>query len=234
MSRAVLILGESGAGKSTSIRTLDPKETFIINSLGKDLPFKGSSKQYTYFDRDKNPNGNMVKTSHSHATLKWLEHISKNMPHIKNVVIDDNTHQSSLEYLRRIREHSFEKFNDIADNMVNIAQTAINLRDDIIVFILHHVTETGDGMIEEKKVKAQTIGKLVNEKLGQYESYFTTILLATKAKTANGGDVEHFFLTRDANSSTKSPMGMFEEAKIPNDLSLIRDVITKYYEEEAN
>jgi energy-coupling factor transporter ATP-binding protein EcfA2 len=231
MSRAVLILGESGAGKSTSIRTLNPEETIVINSLGKDLPFKGSSKLYTPWDKEKNPNGNMIKTSHSASVIQWLNFINQKMPHIKNVIIDDNTHQSSLEYMRRISEKSFDKFNDIAANMVNIAETAKSLRDDLVVFILHHITETGDGVLEDKKIKAMTIGKLVNEKLGSYEAFFTVILLAKKSKNADG-KLEHFFLTQDADSTTKSPIDMFMDEKIPNDLQLVRDTITKYYDEQ--
>jgi len=227
-----MIMGESGAGKSTAIRTLNPKETFGIQSLPKDLPFRGSTKTYTAWNKDTNPNGNIIRTSNSKVVLQWLDFIDKKMPHIKNIFIDDNTHQSSLEYMRRIGEKTFDKFNDIADNMVNIAQKAASLRDDLTVFILHHVKETGDGVLEEKKIKAQTIGKLVEEKLGSYEAFFSVILLATKVKGENG-EPEYFFVTRDANSTTKTPMGMFEVSKIPNDLQLVRDTMNAYYEAEA-
>lgn len=229
MSRAVLVLGESGAGKSTSIRTLDPKETFIINSLGKDLPFKGSGKMYTYYNKETNPTGNMVKTTSGAAVMQWLNFISQKMPHVKNVIIDDNTHQSSMEYIRRINETNWNRFNDIASNMTTIVEHSKNLRDDIIVFFMHHVTTEGDGIMEEKKTKAMTIGKLVDTKLSSYESFFTIVLLAKKVKDENGKP-EYFFLTQDADSTTKSPMGMFEDEKIPNDLNLVRTSITNYYE----
>lgn len=227
-----MIFGESGAGKSSGIRTLKPKETFLFNTLGKDLPFRGSGKMYTLWNKETNPEGNMVRTSNSAVVLQWLDYIDKKMPHIKNIVIDDNTHQSSMEYMRRIGEKTFDKFNDIAANMVNIAQKAKELREDLTVFILHHVKETGDGVLEEKRVKAQTIGKLVEEKLGSYEAFFTVILLATKLKGENG-EPEYYYLTRDANSTTKTPMGMFEKSKIPNDLQLVRDTIYAFYEAEV-
>jgi hypothetical protein len=232
MSKAALILGEAGGGKSTSIRTLDPKETFLINSLGKDLPFKGSGKMYTYWDKQNNPNGNMIKTTSSVAVLQWMDFISQKMPHIKHLVIDDNTHQSSMEFLRRIKENSWDKFNDIAANMVNIAQKAISLRDDLTVYIMHHITETGDGITEDKKVKAMTIGKLVDQKLSSYESLFTVVLLAKKEKSDNDRP-EYFFLTQDADSTAKSPMGMFEDVRIPNDLALVSKAINSYYDEET-
>jgi RNase adaptor protein for sRNA GlmZ degradation len=232
LSRAILILGESGAGKSTSIRTLNPKETFIINSLGKDLPFKGSNKSYTYYHKDTNPEGNMMKTTSSAAIIQWLNFINQKMLHVKYVIIDDNTHQSSMEYIRRIKETSWDKFNDIASNMVTVVEHAKSLREDLTVFFMHHITEVGDGLVEEKKTKAQTIGKMVNEKLSSYESFFTIVLLAKKLKDSASGKVEHVFLTHDADSTTKSPMGMFEEDKIPNDLKLVSDTVNAYYDEE--
>lgn len=232
MSRAVLILGESGAGKSTSIRTLDPTETFVINSLGKDLPFKGSGKLYTYYNKETNPNGNMVKTTSAAAIMQWLTFISQKMPQIKNVIIDDNTHQSSLEFIRRINETNWNKFNDIASNMVTIVEHCKNLREDLIVFIMHHITEVGDGIVEDKKTKAMTIGKLVDQKLSSYESFFTVVLLAKKAKDKESEKVEHFFLTQDADSTTKAPMDMFESVKIPNDLAFVRNSIISYYDEK--
>lgn len=231
MAEVVLVMGSSGSGKSTSIRNLNPKETFIINSLGKNLPFKGSAKMYTTWDKEKNPTGNVIKTSNSQITLKWLDHIDKNVPDIKNVVIEDNTHQSSMEYIRRIKEGSWEKFNDIASNMVGIVERAKNMRDDVTVFILHHTKEVGDGLLEEKQTKAMTLGKLVDEKMSSYESFFTVVLLAKKKKLDN--KIEHVFLTNDADSTAKSPLGMFEESEIPNDLQIVKDSLRCYYNEEC-
>jgi RNase adaptor protein for sRNA GlmZ degradation len=230
MSRIVLILGESGAGKSASIRNLNPKETFVINSLGKDLPFKGSAKSYTYYHKETNPAGNMVRTTSTQAIIQWLKFISEKLPDIKTIVIDDNTHQSSLEFLKRINEHTWDKWNDIASNMVNIVEFAKSLRDDLVIFILHHVITEGDGILEDKKIKAMTLGKLVDQKLSSYESFFTVVLLAKKFKTKDG-KLEYYFLTQDSDSTTKSPMGMFEEEKVSNDLAIVRERLISYYEE---
>lgn len=232
MSRVALVLGEAGAGKSSAIRSLNPKETFVINSLGKDLPFKGSAKAYTYYNKESNPNGNMVRTTSGAAVIQWLNFINQKMPNIKVVVIDDNTHQSSMEYIRRIHESTWDKWNDIAANMVGIVQAAGALRDDLTVYFLHHVVMEGDGLIEEKKIKAQTLGKLVDQKLSSYESFFTIVLLACKAKNSEE-QIEYFFLTQDANSTVKTPMGMFESERIPNDLNVVNNAIKAYYDEEV-
>jgi hypothetical protein len=230
MSEAVLVIGPSGSGKSTSVRTLPPKETMVISALGKTLPFKGSKKDYSVWNKESNPEGNMINTSNSHVVMKWLDHISNKMPHIKNVVLDDNTHNSSMEYIRRIKETSWDKFNDIASNMVGIVEKAKSLRDDLTVFILHHTKEVGDGIIEEKQTKAMTLGKLVDEKMSSYEAFFNIVLLAKKKKVDNG--IEYVFITQDADSTAKTPMGMFESAEIPNDLAAVKKAIDCYYEQE--
>lgn len=231
MSRAVFVIGESGAGKSSAIRTLNPKETFLINALGKDLPFKGSAKIYTYWDKEKNPEGNMIKTSKADVIMKWLKHISDNMPNVKNVVIDDNTFVTSLELIRRTKETTWDKYNDIASNFIQLAELSKSLRDDIIVYILHHTKEEGDGILEEKKVKAMSYGKLVDEKLCSQEAQFTIVLLAKKEKTDNG--IQYSFYTRDQNSTAKTPYGMFDEEKIPNDFQEVRKAIECYYDNEC-
>ena len=79
MGKSILVLGESGSGKSTSIRTLDPKKTVLFSALGKGMPFPRSSKNYTTWDKATNPNGNLILTSSSKAIAQWLQHINKNM-----------------------------------------------------------------------------------------------------------------------------------------------------------
>lgn len=226
-------MGKSGGGKSTSIRTLDPKKTFIINSLGKDLPFEGSADMYTIWNKETNPEGNMIVTTNAQVVIQWLKFISEKMPHITTIVIDDNTQQSVMEYMRRIKETTWDKWNDIAANMINIAQLCTSLREDLMVFVLHHVSEVGDGILENKSQKAMTLGKLVDDKLGGYETLFTVILLAKKEPTKDD-DIDYVLLTRDADSTVKTPMGMFENKKIPNDLNLVRETIFKFYNKKAS
>lgn len=230
MSKSIFYIGPSGAGKTSAIRTLNPKETFIFNALAKELPWRGSAKQYTYWDKEKNPDGNMIKSSSAPAIIKWMLHISENLPHIKEIVIDDNTFVTSLELQRR-KDESWSKYDVIVQNFLDIADTSKKLRDDINVHILHHTQVVGDGIIEDKTFKAMSYGKFIDEKLGTQEAQFTIVLRA--AKEVNGSDINYVFYTRDAASSTKTPFEMFSEDKIPNDLALVSKTIRCYYDEEG-
>ena len=235
MGKSVLVIGSSGSGKSTSIgeieelniKGLNPKETIILSSLGKELPWRNSAKQYTIYNKEKNPTGNMIITSDPKVVLTWLHFINSKMPHIKNVVLDDNTHNSSMEYMRRINEKSYDKFNDIADYMSRTAIDVKTFRDDLCVFFLHHTREIGDGILEAKQTNAMTIGKLVDEKLSGYESFFTIVLKA--AKKIKDDKIEYHFVTKDADSTVKTPIGMFDKIEIPNDLGYVRETIDCYY-----
>ena len=232
MSRTVFIIGPSGSGKSSAGRTLNPEDTFIVNSLAKDLPWKGSAKQYTYWSKE-NPKGNMIKSSHAGVILKWLDFIDKNesMQHIKNIIIDDNTFITALELQRRRKETSWDKYTDIVQNFLDIADKSKSLRNDIVVYILHHTKVEGDGVIEDKKFSAMSYGKLIDEKLGSQEAQFTITLRAAKEK--DGDNIKYVFYTKDADSTAKTPLGMFEESTIPNDLAFVRSAIECYYDENC-
>jgi len=228
LSNSVLIMGKSGDGKTSAIRTLDPKTTFIINSLGKDLPWKGSAKQYPIQEmRAGGAKGNMIITTHTREVMVALEYVNNARPEIKEIVIDDNTFFTSLELLRRTKETSWDKFSDIANNFIDLTAKSRSLRKDLIVYILHHTTTEGDGVLEDFKVRAQSYGKLIDEKLGSIEAQFSIVLRASKNKTDDG--IEYVFYTKDASSTCKSPVGMFEEDTIPNDLAYVSSKIREYY-----
>ncbi len=162
MSRVGYVISPSGAGKTTSARNLDPKSTFIINPLSKDLSWRGSAKQYTLFDKEKNPNGNMIVSTNAQVIMKWMDHIDKNMPHIKTIVLDDFSYVTIMELQRRSAE-SWSKYEVIVQNFLDICAKAKSLRDDIVVFILQHTEETDD-LLQEKTYRAISFGKLLNEK----------------------------------------------------------------------
>lgn len=150
------------------------------------------------------------------------------MPHIKDIVIDDNTYLTILELQRR-RAEGWEKFETIVQNFLDLAFKSKSLRSDIVVHILHHLAEVGDGILEDKHYKAISFGKFTDEKLGGQEAQFTIVLRAVKEK--NGNNIEYVFYTRDANSTAKTPFEMFEDEKIPNDLLLVRKTMDCYYDD---
>ena len=224
-SRVSLILGGSGSGKSRSIKHLPPKHTFVVNVVGKDLPFKGSEKIYPLFDMTTGQ-GNMLVTKSTKVIAKVLKYISENRPEIKFIIIDDNQYISLFTYTKRIDEKDWAKYNTIAVNMIDLVEFCKELRPDIQTYILQHI-ESGEDASGNQQIQAKTMGKFVKEKV-TYEGLFTMVLLCDKEE-GEEGKVEHFFWTRKANSTVKSPEEMFAEQKIPNDLRIVAKAIHEYY-----
>ena len=228
MAQSILVYSESGAGKSTSIRTLNPEETFIINIANKPLPFKGWKSKYPKATKEK-PEGHMLNTSNTHQIMHILSHISNKRPDIKNIVVDDWQYMSAFEYFERADEKGFQKFVDIGKNLANTAMMPAKLRDNLHVFFLTHVEDSVDSD-GHRKQKAKTIGKMVDEKL-TLEGLFSIVLHAKIIKTKDG-ELQYVFQTNgDGTSTCKSPLGMFDDQYIPNDLQLVIESIKSYEEE---
>jgi hypothetical protein len=157
MATGVLIIAESGAGKSTSIEALNPQETFIINVANKPLPFKGWRKKYQLWSKE-TPNGNLYDKATPESIEACLHYINQKRPEIKNIVIDDFQYVSSFEFFDKVDEKGYEKFTKIGAHLARIARLPKELREDLVVFMLTHAEESTD--IEGKKrVKAKTIGE---------------------------------------------------------------------------
>lgn len=229
MAKAILVLGESGSGKSYSMKNLDPKKTVVFSVLSKGIPIKGSRVNYTIWNKDKNPQGNIVLTSSSHLIGLWLKNISEKRPEITTVVIDDSTFLAAKELDRRRDEVGYVKFSDIAHDYLQLSEIANTLRDDLNIYFMHHVKTTGDGILEDKVIKAMSYGKMIDEKLCSIEAQFEIVLLATKITDENN-KTKHVFKTNDPNSTVKTS-GLFETDTIPNDLVLVNDAISKFYDE---
>lgn len=226
MGQGVLIIGESGSGKSTSVESLDPKETFIINVANKPLPFKGWKTKYLLWDAVKNPTGNLYPASTAAVIEGCMSFVSEKMPHIKNIVIDDFQYMSSFEFFDKVDEKGFEKFTRIGAHLAKITKKPKDLREDLMVFFLTHAEESID-LEGRRKLKAKTIGKMVDEKL-TVEGLFT-IVLFNRVKKGKDGEIRYVFDTvTNGDNTCKSPRGMFAEKEIPNDLNLVRDAIIAY------
>ena len=219
------IVGESGTGKSTACRGLDPKKTAIINCVGKPLPIKGWKNNYTEF---KGATGNYFSSDKTSDILKFMQTVSDTRPEITNLVIDDWQYTMSNEFMRRSNEKGFEKFTEIGKNAWSMLNMGKSLRDDLKVFILTH-SDTVPGEFGSKPtIKIKTIGKLLDDKINPAGLF--TVLLFTDIHTKDNGEVEYRFVTNnDGTYPAKSPMDMFSTKYIPNDLGLVVTKIEEYY-----
>lgn len=226
MAKGVLIIGESGSGKSTAGRNLEPKETFWINVANKPLPFKGWKSKYTPITPEDMTGGNLSKAYEAGALVNILKLIDSDMPHIKTVIVDDWQYSAAFDFFDRADEKGYDKFTDIGNGIAQVAKLPAQLRDDLTIFFLTHAEETTDAK-GKRKQKAKTIGKMVDEKL-TLEGLFAIVLYA-KVKKDKDGEMQYVFETRNDGANTcKSPMGMFETADIPNDLKAVEEAIINY------
>ena len=226
MSNLVIVLGASGTGKSTSIKTLNPEETVVLNVLGKDLPFKGSRTNYT---REKL---NLIQPTSWENVQTMMQSISENKPNIHNIVIDDATYIMRTEFFDRAKERGFDKYNDLADHFRRIIAKGNSLRNDITVFMLLHVeTVESDGSIVG--YKASTVGKLLDKMYNPVES--VSITLFSQPKYDDKGRPTFGFWTHPMKVNgveipAKSPAEMFTDDFIPNDLQFVINKMKEYYE----
>lgn len=225
MAQSVLVIADSGSGKSTSIRTLDPKETFIINIANKPLPFKGWKKNYTNISKD-NPKGNMTSAASAAGIIKAMNHVNDKMSHIKTLIIDDWQYMSSFEYFDRANEKGYDKFTQIAANLAQVAKMPKDMRDDLTIFFLTHSEDSTD-INGHRRVKAKTIGKMIDNTL-TLEGLFSIVLFGRVKKDEDGTLHYGFDTVTNGENTCKSPIDMFEETFIDNDLQFVKDCITEY------
>ena len=225
MAQSILIIAESGCGKSTAIENLKPEETFIINVANKPLPFKGCKKKYAPFDIA-TKKGNIASVSKPTDIEAVLKIINNERKDIKNIVIDDFQYMSAFEYFGRATEKGYEKFTQMGAALAHISKLPILMRDDLMVFYLTHSEEATD-LEGKRRVKAKTIGKMVDEKL-TLEGLFSIVLFG-KVKKNDKGELRYIFETQNNGENTcKSPKGMFPGFEIPNDLQYVREAIIAY------
>lgn len=203
MGQKVLILGDSGTGKSASLRNFKPEEVLVINVAGKPLPFKNRFETVT-------PDFNNLTDNVLNAIWDSKK---------KVIIIDDCQYIMSFQYMRRIKENGWDKWNDIQGDFFNVIKAADSMPDDVVIYFLSHLQRDDEG---HEKVK--TMGKMLDEKI-TIEGLFTIVL-----KT-NVTDGKYFFLTQNSGLDTvKSPIGMFDSFAIDNDLKYVDTKIRNYYE----
>ncbi|MDY5929882.1 MAG: AAA family ATPase [Candidatus Onthovivens sp.] len=202
MGKKVLIIGESGTGKSASMRNFTKDEILIINVASKDLPFK-------------EPKGGFekVNTDNYRDVKRAMQNTYK-----KVIVIDDAQYLMANEFMRRATEKGFDKFTEIAQNYWDLQQSITKLPDDVIVYELSHLERDANG-----NEKAKTIGKMLDEKI-TLEGMFGIVL---KTLIQDG---KYYFQTQNSGTDTcKSPIGLFKTFLIDNDLKAVDTAIRNYY-----
>lgn len=214
MSRAIAIMGESGSGKTTAMRTLNPDETYYIDCDGKGLSWKGWRSQYNAEKK------NYLVTDQQNTILTVMRGIDAKRPNIKNIVIDTINSVMIADERRRQAEKNYDKWADLAWAVYDIVTMSSKLRDDLTVIVLAHTQTEVDDTTGERFTRILTNGKKLN-KIG-LEKYFTTVLLTKK--TADG-----FVFETTANKSTaKTPMGAFETDEVPNDMQSVLDALAEF------
>lgn len=194
-----MILGESGSGKSTSLRNFDPEAIGIFNVAGKPLPFRKQMKVI------------------NNATYQSIYKVLAN-PKLKTYVIDDAQYLMAFEELDRAKEVGYTKFTEMALNFSGLVRYIINkLPPDVIVYFLQHTETTELG-----KIKAKTVGKMIDSKL-TLEGLFSIVLLCEASE-----DGHHFVTQSNGYTTCKSPMEMFDK-EIDNDLAMVDKTIREYW-----
>ena len=224
MANLVMILGKSGTGKSTSIKTLDPKETVIINVLGKRLPFKGSN---TLYDAEKK---NLFRIDEYQQLINLLQACNE-QSQIKNVILDDAVYILRKEFFKRAKETGYGKFTELAQHFQQIIATCEQMRNDINVFFIMHSED-----IQSDKIttgyKVATVGAMLDNQYNPIE--VVPMVLYSAIKFDDKGKPTYGFYTHATMEGTiqipaKTPDEMFTEDFIPNDLGMVVKAMNEYY-----
>ena len=220
-SKLIGIVGATGTGKSTAIKHLDPKTTYIINVAKKELPFKGAEKLYNAENR------NYKEIDDANEITRLLRTISDKAPHIKNIVIEDSNYIMGFNIVSKATEVGYTKFSLMAKDMVDLFRESRKLREDITVFYLTHPETIEDGG-DIVGYKIKTAGKLIDNQV-LLEGLMTVCLYTYVDENKDGTASYHFITNRFKKMPAKSPDGMFAEVKIPNNLQLVVDTVKAYY-----
>ncbi|MBN8410726.1 AAA family ATPase [Halomonas litopenaei] len=203
MSIATLVLGQSGTGKTASLRNMDPSQVALIKATEKPLPFRSAGWQQVTSDQW----GKLIRTAQVA--------VDRGRPII---VVDDFQYLMANEFMRRSDEKGFDKFTEIARHAWEVINALSALPAHVRVYILSHTQDDDYG-----RTKIKTIGKMLDEKI-TLEGMFTIVL---RTQVTDG---QYQFRTVNNGSDTvKAPMGLFEAEVIDNDLAAIDQAVVDYY-----
>jgi len=201
MAKLVLIISKTGTGKSSSLRNLGADDVGVVSCTGKELPFKN--------------NFNVVVPKTYADILAVIDKSTR-----KIIVIDDINYMMSFEEMDRISEIGYGKFTQMARNMFDVFKAIIDKKSDQIFYLMSHAADVE----KDTRLRIKTTGKMLDEKI--VLEGLTNVILSTDIV-----DGEFVFNVRTDGSGIKSPIGMFDNPTLPNDLQLVDTAIRGYYED---
>ena len=209
------IMGDSGSGKTTAFRNIDPKTTMYVDCDKKGLSWKGWKKDFN------TENKNYLVTDAPNVARTMLKKVNEEpgFKHIKNIVFDTINGLMVADEMRRSKEKGYDKWQDLATCIYYLIDDALVVRPDLNVFFIAH-TQTDMDDTGYKFTHIKTSGKKLDKIV--LESKFGTVLLA---KCVDG---KYLFETQSDRSTAKSPLGMFESKEIPNDINIVLKAIDEF------
>lgn len=219
MAKIIAIMGESGAGKTTSMRNLDPKTTLYFDCDKKGLSWKGWRNQYN------GEHKNYMRTDDQNTIIKTLMLVNgatgskDTFKDVKTIIVDTINGVMVADEMRRMKEKGYDKWQDLAYAIYTIIDFALTMRDELtVIFVAHTQTDREDSgyMFTHIKTSGKKLDKIT------LESKFPVVLLA---KCIDG---RYVFETKANNSTAKTPMGAFEDAVIDNDITLVLNALSEY------
>lgn len=213
MSIPILILGESGSGKTTSLQNLNPEKALLIQPIRKALPFRSNNWKLV---SKENPNGSILVTDNYGVIHKALEgSIARGK---ETIIIDDSNYLMTNSSIRRSDETGFKKFVEFARNHWELVIHSLQLPANVRVYFMSHIQIDNEG-----RQRPKSIGKMIDEQI-VLEGLFAIVL------GCHVSEGKHYFTTKNSGTDCiKTPMGMFSDSVIDNDLSLVDSAITDYY-----
>ena len=212
---AILIMGESGSGKTTSMRNLDPDKTMYIDCDKKGLSWKGWKSQYNTESK------NYLACDDPDIVLTLLKRVDREeqFQGVTVCVIDTLNGMMVADEMRRSKEKGYDKWMDLAFSVYSIVDYALKVRDDLtVIFTVHSQTDHDENgyLFTRTKTSGKKLDKIV------LESKFPVVLLA------KGDDGQYVFETHANHSTAKTPLGAFEQNQIPNDITAVLDALKEY------
>lgn len=227
MSQIIGLGGFSGSGKSSSLKYLDPKTTFIISCTPKQLAIPGFRKNYKKFAKNEKGQyeGNWYYSNNYQQVTKIMMYVSEKMPHIKTLILDDCNYLLSAELMSRALEKSFDKFTDMASHYYDMLMNAMTMRDDLYVVFISHIVN--DGTDIDPHLKLFTTGKLLDRSVN-IDGLFNYLLYAEK-HIGDDDTVDYKFRTKSlGNDTCRSTDGCFKDLYIDPNMQLVIDTINKF------